>query len=162
MRMGNKFTEKLKTYLSVEILIEYKACLYFGCILAYACFYFLCRGIYSVNIFHMLEMIFAAYFVSYLQVYVLHNLDEAERYDLEYAAGMLLCAGVYTGLSYLLGWFERNAAATGLFAVYMLLVYFCITLINKLKRKIDTENLNRTLEEFKKGNRHEREREECH
>lgn len=148
--MWNKFMKKFKTCLSAEIIIEYKACLYFGCVLAFACFYSLYRGIYYISIPHLFEMILTAYFVGYLQVYVLHNFDEAEQIDKKGVISAVICTGIYTAVSCLFGWLERNVVATVLFLAYMLLVYFCIYLINKIKRAIDTENLNGMLNEFKK------------
>lgn len=153
--MWSKLKKKFKFCLSAEILIEYKACLYFGCILAFACFYLLYRGIYSVSILHLFEMMFTAYLVGYLQVYVFHNFDEAKQLDLQSVSGAFLCTGLYTLASCLSGWFERNFLAEVLFALYMLLVYFCIYLINKIKRAIDTEHLNGMLTEFKKGEKGE-------
>lgn len=150
MKMWNKFKKKFKTCLGAEIIIEYKACLYFGCVLAFACFYLLYQGICFVSILHLFEMIFTAYFVGYLQVYVLHNFDEAEQIDRKGVISAVICTGLYTIVSWLAGWFERNAVTTVLFLVYMLLVYFLVYLINKMKRAIDTENLNGMLTEFKK------------
>lgn len=149
--MGNKLKEKFKFCLRAEIAVEYKACLYFSCLLAFDCFYFLYRGIYVISILHLFEMIMAAYLTGYLQIYVFHNFDEAERVDAYSVLGAVLCTGLYTGISYLLGWFERNLTAEILFSAYMLLVYFCIYIINKIKRAIDTERLNGMLTEFKKG-----------
>ena len=149
--MGNKLKEKFKFCLSAEIVIEYKACLYFSCLLAFDCFYFLYRGIYFISILHLFEMIMTAYLAGYLQIYIFHNFDEAERVDAYGVLGAVLCTGLYTGISYLLGWFERNLTAEILFSAYMLLVYFCIYIINKIKRAIDTERLNGMLTEFKKG-----------
>ncbi len=149
--MAKSFKEKFKTWLSAEVEIEYKACIYFGCILAFACCYNLWRGTNYVNIFHMLEMIFTAYIVCYLQVYFFHNFDEAEKIDGSSILGAALCTGIYTVVSWLFNWFERNLIAEILFSGYMLLLFFSIYLINKIKRIADTEKLNGMLEEFKKG-----------
>lgn len=149
--MKNKLKSRFKSCLSAEIIIEYKACLYFGCILAYDCFYFLYRGFYFISILHLFEMIMTAYLVGYFQVYVFHNFDEAERLDAHNIVSAVICTAFYTGVSYLSGWFERNMAAEVIFAGYMLFVYFCIYLLHKIKRAIDTEKLNGMLTEFKKG-----------
>lgn len=149
--MKNKLVKRFKLCFSAEIVIEYKACLYFGCILAFACFYFLYQGIYVISILHLFEMIMAAYLAGYFQVYVFHNFDEAEQIDIQSILGAVVCTGFYTGISWLFGWFERNPAAEILFFVYLLFLYFCIYLIHKIKRAIDTEKLNGMLTEFKKG-----------
>ncbi len=149
--MLNNLKEKFKIWLSNEIAVEYKACIYFGCILAFACFYYLYEGVYYVQILHVFEIIMTAYVVGYLQIYFFHNFDEAEKIDGRCILGALLCTGIYTTASWLLGWFERNLTAQILFAGYMLLLFFCIYLINKVKRMADTEKLNGMLAEFKKG-----------
>ncbi len=41
--------------------------------------------------------------------------------------------------------------ASVLFSMYMLVVYLCVFWLNKAKRMIDTNNLNKMLSEFKKG-----------
>lgn len=148
--MWNKLMKKFKIWLSAEAVIEYKACLYFACVLAFACFYSLYREIYYVSIPHLFEMILTAYFVGYLQVYALQNFDEAEQLDKKSAISALICTGLYTVVACLFEWFERNVVATVLFLSYMLLVYFCVYLVNKIKRAFDTEKLNGMLYEFKK------------
>ena len=56
---------------------------------------------------------------------------------------------IYTGVSYLLGWFDRNILVTVLFFIFFVFAYWCAYLINKIKRDIDTKNLNEMLEQFK-------------
>ena len=149
--MFTNFKEKFKIWLSAEVMIEYKACIYFGCILTVACLYYLCQGTFYVKIVHLFEIMMTAYFVGYLQVYFFHNFDEAEQLDVHCIWGAILCTGIYTIVSLLLNWFERNLIAQIFFAGYMLLLFFCIYLINKAKRMVDTEKLNGMLTEFKKG-----------
>lgn len=142
---------KLEKYLSREIAIEYKACLYFSCLMAFDCAYLLCRKIYSVKILDMWEMILTAYFIGYLQVYVLRNFDEAEQFGKWEMCASLLCAGFYTVISLGFGWFDRNLLATAVFFGFVLLCYVCVYLCNKVKRKIDTKQLNHLLEDYKKS-----------
>ena len=70
---------RLRKYLSNEIVIEYKACLYFFCLLVFYCVYLLWRNVYSASILYMVEMVLTSYIMGYLQNYVFHNFDEAER-----------------------------------------------------------------------------------
>ena len=99
----------------------------------------------------MFEMILAAYFVGYLQVYVFQNFDEAEQIERKGVMGIIFGTGVYSIVSYLLGWVDRSLMASVLFSLYMLVVYLCVFWLNKAKRMIDTNNLNKMLSEFKKG-----------
>lgn len=148
--MRNKMLRGFKRYLSDEIAIEYKACLYFFAILFFYCVCLIWNGIYSARILHMAEMIAATYCMGYMQVYGLHNFDEAERLSGREAAYLFFCTGLYTAVSFFCGWFGRNIAVTGVFFCYVLFMYWCAYLVNKIKRKIDTENLNKMLKEFKK------------
>ncbi len=147
--------DKLRKYLSKELMIEYKACLYFCCILFFYFVYLLSQKIYLASILYMFEMILAAYGVIYLQVYLFQNFDEAEQLTVRVVSYAVLCSGIYTFISYVLGWFDRNLVIELLFFGYEMLVYLSVYLFHKLKRKIDTQNLNHLLCEYKKGDRHE-------
>ena len=104
----------------------------------------------------MFEMIFTAYFVGYFQVYVFQNFDEAEQIEKKGVLGILFGISVYSVVSYLLGWFGKSPGASLLFSLYMLIIYLCVFLLNRAKRAIDTNNLNKMLSEFKKGEAEER------
>ena len=149
--MRNKMLRGFKRYLSDEIAIEYKACLYFFVILFFYCVCLIWNGMYSARILYMAEMILTTYCIGYMQVYWLHNFDEAERLSGREAAAMFFCTGLYTGASFLFGWFGQNMAVTGIFFCYILFMYLCAYLANKIKRRIDTENLNKMLKEFKEA-----------
>lgn len=149
--MKNKAKEKLKRYLGWEVAIEYKACLYFFCIMFFYCVYLLWNKIYLAHVVHMFEMILTAYFMGYLQVYLFGNFDEAENISRREVLYGIFCICLYGGASYVMGWFERSPIATLLFLIYMALVYLCVYLCNKVKRMVDTEHLNQMLAEFKKG-----------
>lgn len=151
----NKWKKRLGEFLSWEIAIEYKACLYFCCIVFFYFAWLICHGIYAASILFMVEMILTAYFIGYLQVYVFHNFDEAESLGKREWAEIFFCAGIYTAVSWGFGWYDRSMAASLLFLAFLLLCYFCIFLINKIKRDADTEKLNRMLAEYKEGEEHE-------
>jgi len=146
----NKICSAFKRYLSAEIAIEYKSCLYFFAILFFYCVYLIYNGIYTARILYMFEMILSAYIMGYLQVYVLFNFDEAQKLSVREGAAIFLCTGLYTAASFCFGWFEQNVAVSGLFFFYLLFMYWCAYLVNKVKRRVDTENLNKMLQEFKK------------
>lgn len=147
--------KKMKRIFSIEIAIEYKTCLYAFCVLFFYCVYLLCVGTFSANILYLFEIFCVAYVIGYLQYYLLDNFDEAERLSGRNWAGLLICTTLYTAVSYLLNWLDRNLIATMIFFVFMFAMYYFIYLINKVKRFIDTENLNEMLLEFKKGEKHD-------
>ena len=135
-------------YLTKEISIEFKACLYFFAFLFYYCMYRVIGGVYDASILHMTELILACYIIGYVQVYLLWNFDEADKLGGKEILGIALCTVVYTAISWLFNWFDKNIIATVLFAAYILLVYFCVYLVYKYKRIIDDKKLNEDLKLF--------------
>ena len=122
MKDNNK-TTLWERYLTKEIGIEFKACLYFFAILFFYCVYKLCLGIYDASILHMTEMIFTCYFIGYAQVYLLWNFDEADTLGGKEIFGMVLCTAIYSALSYLFIWFDHRLPLTLGFAAYLLLFF---------------------------------------
>ncbi len=141
---------KMKKFLSLEIGIEIKACLYFAIILFFYWAYLVIQGSLYASIIQMIEIVLTAYAMSYLQVYLLHNFDEAERMDVAVVIRALFCSLLYTAVSFFFRWYDRNVTATVCYFLYMLLCYLCVFLIYKIKRDIDTALLNQELEAFKK------------
>lgn len=143
-------------YLTKEIGIEFKACLYFFAILFFYCMYWLCLGKTVADMIHMAEMIGLAYLVGYLQVYLLWNFDEADAIGKKEAAGIAVCTGIYAVVSYICRWFDRNIYVTVGFVSYMIFLYLCVYLIYKCRRKIDDKILNSDLEMFKARSKKEK------
>ncbi|WP_408071922.1 DUF3021 domain-containing protein [Butyrivibrio sp. JL13D10] len=135
-------------YLTKEIGIEFKACLYFFSILFFYCVYRMIGGSFVADILHMTEMILTCYIIGYLQVYVLWNFDEADEFSYKVCLGTAICTIIYCTTSYLFSWFDKNLLATGLFAAYIIVVYLCVFLIYKSKRIIDDRRLNEDLRLF--------------
>ncbi|MCM1251357.1 MAG: DUF3021 family protein [Clostridium sp.] len=148
MKKGNK-ADKIKKFLSLEIGIEIKACLYFAIILFFYFAYRLTQGSLDASIIQMMEIVLTAYAMSYLQVYLLHNFDESERFDKTVAGGAFGCTLLYTAVSFFFRWYDRNLTATLCYFFYMLFCYACVFLIYKIKRDIDTAQLNQELKTFK-------------
>lgn len=149
-RKAEKFqSEKWKKFLSLEVGIEIKACLYFSIILFFYFLYRILEGSLEASIPLVVEMVFTAYAMCYLQVYLLQNFDEAERFDTGVAVRVVFCTALYTAVSFLLGWFDRNPKVEISFFLYMLFTYLCVFLVYKLKRDFDTAQLNQELEAFK-------------
>ena len=96
-------------YLTKEIGIEFKACLYFYALLFFYCVYRVCVGNTVAEILHMAEMIFLTYIVGYLQVFLLWNFDESDHLGKKEMFGIAVGTAIYTVVSYFCGWFDRNA-----------------------------------------------------
>lgn len=139
-----------KRYLSNEIGIEFKACLYFFCILFFYSIFQIVHGSWWCNIIVMTEMIFTTYVMGYVQLLCLKNFDEGEKFGLQGCMYSILCSGIYTGISFLGKWFSKDLLTTVLFFLYLMFVYVCAFGVYKIKREIDTKELNKDLEEFKK------------
>ncbi len=135
-------------YLTREIAIEFKACLYFFAVLFYYCIYRMIQGVFDARILHMAEMILTCYIIGYIQVFAFANFDEADRLKGREWAGILVCTGIYSAVGYFCGWFEKNLTATLIFAAYLLLTYICVYFIYKSKRAIDDKKLNEDLRIF--------------
>ena len=136
-------------YLTKEIGIEFKACLYFFGMLFYYCLYRLCIGVVDASILHMAEMIFLTYAMGYLQVFVLWNFDEADALGGREAFGIVLCTTLYTLVGHFCNWFDKNiGVAIGFFA-YVAFMYICVYLVYKIRRKIDDKIMNDNLAMFK-------------
>ena len=136
-------------YLTKEIGIEFKACLYFFALLFFYCVYRLCVGLTVADILHMAEMIFLTYIVGYLQVFLLWNFDEANKLGKKEILGIVICTAIYVGVSYLGSWFDKNVYVTMGFAAYVIFLYVCVYFVYKCRRKIDDKILNADLEMFK-------------
>ncbi|MGN0426972.1 MAG: DUF3021 domain-containing protein [Agathobacter sp.] len=136
-------------YLTKEIGIEFKACLYFYALLFFYCIFRLVCGRTDASIWHMAQMIFSTYVMGYLQVYVFWNFDEADALHAKEILAILVCTGIYTGVSYLCGWFDKNPLATLIFAAYVIFLYVCVFLVYRTRRQIDDKLLNDELRLFK-------------
>ena len=145
---GKKKPTLFERYLTREIGIEFKACLYFFAILFFYCVYKLAAGVYVAGILHMAEMIFACYIMGYIQVYVFWNFDEGDELGGKEILGMVICTAVYTLLSYFLEWFDGSLWLSLGFAAYIIVVYICVFFIYRSKRRIDDRILNEELKAF--------------
>lgn len=135
-------------YLTSEIVIEFKACLYFFAILFFYCVYKIVGGKFEAGIFHMLQMILTCYAIGYIQVYLLNNFDEAESLKSREICGMLVCTAIYCGVSYFGGWFDKKLLPTLLFVLYIIITYICVFFVYRTKRSIDDKKLNEELRLF--------------
>lgn len=136
-------------YISKEIGIEFKACLYFFALLFFYCMVRVCTGRMQADIIHLAEMILLTYIIGYVQVFLLWNFDEADSLGVREIFGIVLCTAIYAASSYIFKWFDRNIPVTIGFVAYLLFMYVCTFLIYKWRRRIDDKMLNDDLEMFK-------------
>ncbi len=152
MNKSNGLT-KLERYLLEEIGVEFKACIYFFCYLFYYSMYKLLGGNTSACIIHMAEMIFLTYGMCYFQIYIMKNFDEGEVFKIRELLLSMVCSGMYTLVSWLGSWFDRNVPVTMGFFVYVILAYICGFLVYKIRRTLESKALNEDLKAFKeRGN----------
>ncbi len=151
MKTENKWKHLLMKYLKKELVIEYKACLYFCCILFFYFTWLALKKIFLARVLYMCEMILTAYLTGYLQMYVFHSFDEAEHFGKKEFCRMLLCSFIYTTASYLGSWFDRHILTSCFFFLFMLFTYLCVYVFHRLKRAADTRNLNLLLTKYKEG-----------
>lgn len=147
---------RFRRLLGIETNIEFKACLYFFCILFFYCMVRVTYGIYEANMLHMLEMILSAYVIGYLQYFLMDNFDEGDRFGGRQALFSAVCTAAYTALSFLFGWFGKSIKATVIFAVYMVLTYISAFFVYRFKRNMDEKALNEDLNNFRERHNGER------
>lgn len=151
-KVSNGQLTRLERYLYEEIGVEFKACLYFFCILFFYAVYRLCMGVTVASILHMTEMIFLAYGMCYAQIYLFGGFDEADEITAKNVALMGLCSLIYTGISFVGKWFDKNIPVTIGFFGYMMLAYCCSLWVYKVRRNIDEKILNEDLAAFQRRN----------
>lgn len=134
--------------LAQEIGVEFKASIYFLCILSFYAIYRLLCGSTEASILHMTEMVCLAYAMGYFQLYLLDNFDEGESLRARELIYLLLCASIYALASYVGNWFSRDIMVSVIFEGYMIFAYFCAFLIYKVKRNVDEKMLNEDLKAF--------------
>ena len=148
MNSENKKVTILERFLSKEIGIEIKTCIYFCCILAYYFIFRIMMGSWDASIIHMIEMILVTYVMCYVQLYLLSDFDEMDEFHWKIIIFSMLCSGIYVLLAIFFNWYDRNKVADVGFFVFMLFCYLCYFVICRAKRRIDTRLLNEELREF--------------
>ncbi len=144
----DKQLTSFERYLREEIAVEFKACLYFFCILFFYAVYKLIGGSYEANIIHMTEMIFLTYGMCYAQIYLMNGFDEGETFGGKEGLFTILCAGIYTFISWIGNWFNRSVAVSACFFGYVVFAYIIGFVIYKIKRTLDEKVLNNDLKAF--------------
>ena len=157
--MKVRFIRALKKALSNEIAIDFRACVYFFCVVFFYCVVMVCKGVFHVRIFTLGEILMTNYVICYVQTYLFKDFDESDRFGSNEIAGILMCTFLYAASSLLFGWFDGSEWVTALFALYIIFTYVCVILCYIVKRRLDTRQLNKLLDNFKQNegrDQHER------
>ena len=149
--MKKKIKKALKRALVNEILIDFKACVYFFYVVFFYSVVRLCKGVHTVPILTLAEIIATNYIICYVQTYVFRDFDEFDGFGKNEIAGILMCTFLYTAASLLFGWFGGSEMITALFALYIIFTYICVILCYIVKRKLDTRQLNKLLNHYKQN-----------
>ena len=149
----SKFKIFLARWLSNDIGLQFKGGLYFFCMTFFYSMVQIFKGIYTLDIMILAEIVVALYLICYMQMYLLNNFDESDKFGKNEALRTAICTAIYVSLSYALNWFGRSIAVTAIFAVYVIFCYICVFLCYKIKRSIDTKHLNNMLEKYKQNER---------
>lgn len=143
----------LARWLSNDIALQFKGGLYFFCITFFYSMVQILKGIYTLDILTLAEIVIVLYLICYAQMYLFNNFDESDKFGKNEALGTIICTTIYTVSSYVLNWFGRDIAITVIFAAYVIFCYICVFLCYKIKRDIDTKHLNNMLAKYKQNER---------
>lgn len=146
--MIKKIRTFFEYYLTKKIGAEIKCCLTFFLILCFYCIYRWCFGVTQAGIIHMLEMVWLAYVLQWIQVLIHSDFDEVDRLGLKEWILVLFGSFVYALASHFFGWFDKSIGVEVGFWIYMVIAYLCTFLVYKIKRFIDAKHLNEDLKKF--------------
>ncbi|MGT2666937.1 DUF3021 domain-containing protein [Streptococcus rifensis] len=142
---------KWENFLSKEIAIEYKTAIYCFCVYFFYAAYQLIQGRTTADILVLIQMVLVAYGIAQIQVFIFHNFDEADRLQGRKLLGLLVCSGLYALFAQWLNWFDQRWDVAFYFATFVALEYLTIFIANKIKRHIDSKQLNQLLKTYKQG-----------
>jgi len=140
---------KWEEVLSQEIAIKYKAGIYSLCHLLYCALYLISQQRDQIGLLQLAEIVLLAWFINHLQVYFLDNFDEADQISGKWWLSAILCSILYMLAAGHLSWFGVDKLATIGFGFFQLFCYLGVYINNKIKRQIDSRQLNKQLQDFK-------------
>lgn len=146
--MTKKLMALIERWLTIKIGVEVRCCLTFFLMAFFYCVYRLLTGTAAADIWHLAEMMAAAYLFGWIQALLHADFDEMDRLGLKEWAVLVSGAAVYALTAWLGGWFAGSGLMTGLFFVYMVGCGLCTLLIYYIKRTIDSRLLGDDLKEF--------------
>lgn len=150
--MNKKVRVFFETYLTRKIGAEIKCCLTFFLILCFYCAYRWVMGFTEAGIIHMLEMVWLAYILEWVQVLLRCDFDEVDRLRIREWILIIVGSTIYVVVGYFLGWFDSNIVVAIGFGVYMVICYLCTFWVYAIKRSIDAKMLNNDLKKFQERN----------
>lgn len=146
--MNHKIRTFLEQYLTKKIGAEIKCCLTFLLVLCFYCIYRWVCGFAQAGIVHMLEMVWLAYILEWIQVLLHADFDEVDRLGRREWLVILPGSIVYALIGHLCGWFDGKIPVAVGFGIYMVIAYLCTFWIYAIKRAIDAKMLNNDLKQF--------------
>ncbi|MBQ7851209.1 MAG: DUF3021 domain-containing protein [Clostridia bacterium] len=146
--MTKKLMALIERWITIKIGVEVRCCLTFFLMAFFYCMYRLLTGSAEASIWHLAEMMGAAYIFGWIQALLHADFDEMDRLGLKEWAVLISGAAVYALTAWLGGWFAGSALITGLFFVYMVGCGLATLLIYYIKRTIDSRLLVDDLREF--------------
>lgn len=146
--MSKKVRMFLESYLTKKIGAEIKCCLAFFLILCFYCAYRWIMGFTEAGIIHMLEMVWLAYVLQWIQILLHSDFDEVDTLGFKEWSLILIGSFSYSFVGYLGNWFDKSVVVSIGFWFYMVCCYLCTFLIYKIKRVIDAKHLNKDLKLF--------------
>ena len=146
--MTKKLMALIERWITIKIGVEVRCCMTFFLMAFFYCMYRLLTGSAEASIWHLAEMMGAAYIFGWIQALLHADFDEMDRLGLKEWAVLISGAAVYALTAWLGGWFAGSALITGLFFVYMVGCGLATLLIYYIKRTIDSRLLVDDLREF--------------
>ncbi len=140
---------KFEKFLADELGIEFKAAMYFYTMFFFYFVYQLSRGNWQADLWVLMQMMATTYIMGYIQVFLLGNFDEAERVTWQVVMKVICGALVYTCISYIGKWFDRNLTVTLIYFVFMIGCYGCAYWVYSFRRSVSTKKMNEELNMFK-------------
>lgn len=146
--MTKKLMALIERWITVKIGVEVRCCLTFFLMAFFYCMYRLLTGSAEASIWHLAEMMGAAYIFGWIQALLHADFDEMDRLGPKEWTVLISGAAVYALTAWLGGWFAGSSLITGLFFLYMIGCGLATLLIYYIKRTIDSRLLGDDLKQF--------------
>lgn len=146
--MKKKLMTLFERWLTIKIGVEFRCCLTFFLMVFFYGVHRLLTGSDQASIWHLAQMMGAAYLYGWVQALLHADFDEMDRPGLKEWAVILGGAAAYALAAWLGGWFGGSVPVTGLFFLYMTGCALSTLLILYLKRSIDSRLLGDDLKQF--------------
>lgn len=142
---------KWENVLSQEINIKYKASIYSICHLFYIAIFLINQQKYEISLIQLAQIVLLAWAINHIEIYIFANFDEADQLTGKWWLSALICSVLYMIAANWLNWFQGNLSVLVGFGTYQLFCYWGVYINNKIKRHIDSKQLNQLLKTYKQG-----------